>query len=216
MPGPSGRQLIFIAFMLSLLLHAAYALLVFQDPVRRQKVISVDLLDYQKDTAPEQDRQVELVQQGEKLHQETVENLIKKRPRSLDTKTGPDMPVPPGIGFGAKKMKGMQEITSPVKNREMQEALRNIRKKIDKFWEDSESSSQGKVRLSLRIDTQGRIVTLWLNELEGTPDWGQHILDIVRKAGPFAKAMEELSEPLELDCVFEKSVGTVTGQVAKK
>ena len=196
---PAGRQLLFIAVMFSFLLHAAYAYLVFKEPARKQEVIPVQLVQSQEKENPKKNRQKRENKKGEHSSGKDLQNVSKQSAQDFYSTPVSQAPASKEVTLG-KQIDAVQKVIgTPVSNTDMQKALRRIRHKIAKIWKKSESPFWGKVVVSMELDTQGRIVALWLQDLEGTHSWGQHILELVRKAAPFPQAMRHLSEPMELE-----------------
>nr|AGF93667.1 hypothetical protein FLSS-16_0008 [uncultured organism] len=92
-----------------------------------------------------------------------------------------------------------------LKVKERDEGVRRVMKavkdKIDPIWQRANPPSKGSVMLEIAIDTEGRVAVLNGPELQNN-QLGEYVYRMVRNAAPFETAMQDRSEPIRIECVF--------------
>lgn len=112
-------------------------------------------------------------------------------------------PVPVG-GSGLASLPVKEEVTVrlPVGAGETLDTLRKVKETIAVLWAQGHPPAVGKVMARLLIASEGRVVSIEVDQLSGPPSLGAFVAEMLRGTGSFKAAMEQLNEPLSIECEF--------------
>lgn len=140
----------------------------------------------------------------------------KKRPQARAQEPQPQSPgsgqKSSGHGQAGRAGSGFQvvggqksEVTVPipVDSPEMEAFLARIQAEIAPLWVRAQPPGMGQVELRMEINTRGEVSSLWITRLQGSPELGDFVAGLVRKAGPFPASRLTRNGPVVVDCSFD-------------
>ncbi len=91
----------------------------------------------------------------------------------------------------------------PVDSPRMREFLAGIKAAIAPLWARAQPPGMGRVELRMEISSRGEVSSLWITRLQGSPELGDFVADLVREAGPFPATVLTQDGPVVVDCSFD-------------
>lgn len=142
---------------------------------------------------------------------------IKNRPdRSSQQKPGPQDTDPGQPTTGGQSAQGSGRafqavggprpevaLPIPVDSPMMREFLAGIKAAIAPLWARAQPPGMGRVELRMEISSRGEVSSLWITRLQGSPELGDFVADLVREAGPFPATDLTQDGPVVVDCSFD-------------
>ncbi|MFW6054516.1 MAG: hypothetical protein ACOC9D_01325 [Thermodesulfobacteriota bacterium] len=114
-------------------------------------------------------------------------------------------------GFIPEKAQRVR-LGEPVDDDRVQEALKQVEKKIIPIWRQASPPSIGWVRLRMKVLENGLVTPRSITGLQGSPELGAYVLGLLQEVS-FSSIPElrTLPTPLVIECFFD-----VTGKSAEK
>ncbi|MFW6324110.1 MAG: energy transducer TonB [Desulfovibrionales bacterium] len=103
-------------------------------------------------------------------------------------------------GMDAKKM--FDKVRVSLSDKELNDALREVKAEILQYWRSTDPPSWGKVLVVMEIGRQGEILNAGINRISGPPGLEKYVIDLVKRASPFTRAMAGKEEPIWVECEF--------------
>ena len=135
----------------------------------------------------------------QKIFRDTAE---EQEPAATNATAGAG-PVPVG-GARLASLPVKEEVTVrlPVGAGKTLDTLRKVKETIAVLWAQGHPPAGGKVMARLLIASEGRVVSIEVDQLSGPPSLGAFVAEMLRGTGSFKTAMEQLDEPLSIECEF--------------
>jgi hypothetical protein len=110
--------------------------------------------------------------------------------------------APSKVFFGRSELED-RLLPEPVRGSRVRKVLRMIQGRVDPLWRKAHPPGLGTVELRVKLSPEGKVVSLWITKLHGDSELADFIAGLLKKAAPYARAMEEFAKPLVVDCRFE-------------
>ncbi len=150
-------------------------------------------------TPVEPESNVLFVHFRQKIFRDTAE---EPKPADSSATAGAE-PVPvSGSGLASLPVKEDVTVRLPVGAGKTLDTLRKVKETIAVLWAQGQPPAGGKVMARLLIASEGRVVSIEVDQLSGPPSLGAFVAEMLRGAGSFKAAMEQLDEPLSIECEF--------------
>lgn len=94
------------------------------------------------------------------------------------------------------------QVQNQERDTEVDIVLSRVRERLQPVWEQATPPGTGQVELCLELTHRGKVHSVWVTNVYGSPQLADFILKLVQEAGPYPLAGEYIADRLTVGCTF--------------